>query len=210
VLMPPAGYLRDVRAACTENRVLFIADEIQSGLGRTGATFACEHEGVHPDVYVLGKALGGGIVPVSAVVSSAEILGVLTPGTHGSTFGGNPLACAVGRQVVRMLATGIYQERARVLGERLHERLAALLGHGVVEARGIGLWAGVDIDPQLASGRQVCERLLQHGVLAKDTHGSTIRLAPPIVAEAEEIDWAVEQLAGVLEEIAAERVTQPA
>jgi len=210
VLMPPAGYLRDVRAACTENRVLFIADEIQSGLGRTGATFACEHEGVQPDVYVLGKALGGGIVPVSAVVSSAEILGVLTPGTHGSTFGGNPLACAVGRQVVRMLATGIYQERARVLGERLHERLAALLGHGVDEVRGIGLWAGVDIDTQLATGRQVCERLLQHGVLAKDTHGSTIRLAPPIVAEAEEIDWAVEQLAGVLEEIAAERVTQPA
>ncbi len=209
VVVPPDGYLADLRALCTENRVLLIADEVQSGLGRTGTTFACELAGVQPDVYVLGKALGGGIVPVSAVVSSREILGVLQPGTHGSTFGGNPLACAVGRQVVRMLATGEYQARARVLGARMHERLAALVGHGVLEVRGVGLWAGVDIDPALATGREVCERLLAHGVLAKDTHGSTIRLAPPIVAEPEEIDWAIDQLAGVLEEIAAERVAQP-
>jgi ornithine--oxo-acid transaminase len=209
VVVPPDGYLADLRAMCTENRVLLIADEVQSGLGRTGTTFACELAGVQPDVYVLGKALGGGIVPVSAVVSSREILGVLQPGTHGSTFGGNPLACAVGRQVVRMLATGEYQARARVLGARMHERLAALVGHGILEVRGVGLWAGVDIDPALATGREVCERLLAHGVLAKDTHGSTIRLAPPIVAEPEEIDWAIDQLAGVLEEIAAERVAQP-
>ncbi len=206
VRMPPAGFLPSVREACSRNRVLLVADEVQSGLGRTGSTFACELDGVQPDVYLLGKALGGGIVPVSAVVSSAEILGVLTPGSHGSTFGGNPLACAVGRQVVRMLATGEYQKRARILGERMHDRLQGLLGHGVVEVRGVGLWAGVDIDPQMGTGRAVCERLLAHGVLAKDTHGSTIRLAPPFVAEPEEIDWAVGQLGAVLREMASERV----
>jgi ornithine--oxo-acid transaminase len=205
VHVPAPGYLAEVRAACTENRVLLIADEIQSGLGRTGSTFACELAGVIPDAYLLGKALGGGIVPVSAVVSSQEILGVLTPGTHGSTFGGNPLACAVGRQVVRMLATGEYQERARVLGEQLHDRLSALVGNGIVSVRGIGLWAGVDIDPELGTGREVCERLLEDGVLAKDTHGSTIRLAPPLVATPDEIDWAVDRLAGVVHAMEGER-----
>ena len=210
VHVPPPGYLADVRAACTENRVLLVADEIQSGLGRTGSTFACELAGVVPDVYLLGKALGGGIVPVSAVVSSQEILGVLTPGSHGSTFGGNPLACAVGRQVVRMLATGEYQERARVLGAQMHERLAALVGDGVVSVRGVGLWAGVDVDPTLGTGREVCERLLEHGVLAKDTHGSTIRLAPPLVATPDEIDWAIDQLALVIRTMHEERVGQPA
>jgi ornithine--oxo-acid transaminase len=206
VRVPPPGYLRAVRDACSRERVLLVADEVQSGLGRTGTTFACELEGVQPDVYVLGKALGGGILPVSAVVSSEQILGVLGPGSHGSTFGGNPLACAVGRWVVRALATGEYQERARVLGARLHERLAALVGHGVVEVRGVGLWAGVDVDLRLGTGREVCERLLTRGVLAKDTHGSTIRLAPPFVVEPEEIDWAVELLALVLDELGATTV----
>ena len=210
VHVPPPGYLAEVRAACTENRVLLIADEIQSGLGRTASTFACELAGVQPDVYPLGKALGGGILPVSAVVSSREILGVLTPGTHGSTFGGNPFACAVGRRVVRMLATGEYQARARALGAQLHDRLAALVGSGIVGVRGVGLWAGVDIDPGLGTGRDVCERLLEHGVLAKDTHGSTIRLAPPLVATSDEIDWAVDQLALVLRAMQEERVGQPA
>jgi ornithine--oxo-acid transaminase len=210
VRVPPAGYLARLRQVCTANRVLLVADEVQTGLGRTGATFACEHEGVQPDMYLLGKALGGGIVPVSAVVSSAEVLGVLTAGSHGSTFGGNPLACAVGRQVVRMLSTGQWQAQAQVLGSRLHERLSALVGHGVVEVRGVGAWAGVDIDPELASAREVCERLLPRGVLAKDTHEETIRLAPPLVATLEEIDWLVDQLAAVLQDLTAGRLAQPA
>ncbi|MGH3326945.1 MAG: ornithine--oxo-acid transaminase [Streptomycetales bacterium] len=198
VLVPPRGYLRELREICSERRVLLLADEIQSGLGRTGATFACDHEGVRPDAYLLGKALGGGVLPVSAVVSSREVLGVLHPGEHGSTFGGNPLACAVGRAVVRMLRTGEWQERARKLGEHLHTRLCELVGHGVVDVRSLGLWSGVDIDPALMSGRAVCERLAERGVLVKDTHGSTIRLAPPLVVEPGELDVAVDVLAAVL------------
>ena len=203
IVVPPAEYLPSVREVTTRRNVLFIADEIQSGLGRTGATFACDLVGVVPDLYLLGKALGGGIVPVSAVVGNVDVLGVLQPGEHGSTFGGNPLAAAVGLAVVKMLATGEYQERARALGERLHVGLTALVGHGVVEVRGAGLWAGIDIDPGLAPGREVCEKLLARGVLAKDTHGSTIRLAPPLVVSANDVDWAVEQVAAVLAELRA-------
>ena len=201
ILVPPADYLPAVREITKRHNVLFIADEIQSGLGRTGATFQCDNVGVVPDLYLLGKALGGGIVPVSAVVGNADILGVLRPGEHGSTFGGNPLAAAVGLAVVGLLSTGKYQERARLLGERLHGRLRLLIGAGVVAVRGAGLWAGIDIDPALGTGRQVCELLLERGVLAKDTHGSTIRLAPPIVVEGEELDWAVDQLEAVLAEL---------
>jgi ornithine--oxo-acid transaminase len=172
---------------------------VQSGLGRTGATFACEHEGVKPDMYVLGKALGGGVVPVSAVAASREVLGVLRPGEHGSTFGGNPLACAVGRAVVGLLQSGEYQERARELGSRLHEGLGKLVGQGLTAVRGRGLWAGLDIDPALMTGREACERLAaEHGILAKDTHGSTIRLAPPLVVTPEEVDLAVDAIAAIL------------
>ncbi|MCU1533937.1 MAG: rocD [Glaciihabitans sp.] len=203
ILVPPAEYLPAVREITTRNNVLFIADEIQSGLGRTGATFQCDNVGVVPDLYLLGKALGGGIVPVSAVVGNADILGVLQPGQHGSTFGGNPLAAAVGSAVVELLATGEYQERARMLGDRLLADLRALLGHGVIAVRGAGLWAGIDIDPTLATGRRVCELLMERGVLAKDTHGSTIRFAPPIVVEAADLDWAVDQLEAVLLELGA-------
>jgi ornithine--oxo-acid transaminase len=202
ILMPPADFLPSVRAICTEHNVLMIADEIQSGLGRVGATFACELVGVVPDLYLLGKALGGGIVPVSAVVGDRDVLGVLQPGQHGSTFGGNPLAAAVGLEVVRMLASGEPQERARMLGAYLHDRLESLVGHGVVGVRGAGLWAGIDIDPSIGTGREVCEALMRHGVLAKDTHGSTIRLAPPLVVEQADLDWAVDRLAEVLEELA--------
>jgi ornithine--oxo-acid transaminase len=198
VIVPPPGFLRAVREICTRRGVLLVADEIQSGLGRTGETFGCDLEDVRPDMYLLGKALGGGVVPVSAVVADRDVLGVLHPGEHGSTFGGNPLACAVGRTVVRMLGTGEYQARARTLGARLHERLGELLGRGVTQVRGVGLWAGVDIDPALGTGREVCERLAGRGVLAKDTHGSTIRLAPPLVVAASELDWAVDQLAAAL------------
>jgi ornithine--oxo-acid transaminase len=201
VVVPPPGYLPAARALCDERRILLIADEIQSGLGRTGATFACDLVGVVPDLYLLGKALGGGIVPVSAVVGDREVLGVLAPGEHGSTFGGNPLAAAVGRAVVALLETGEPQERARLLGARLHAGLERLLGRGVVAVRGAGLWAGIDIDPELATGREVCELLMERGILAKDTHGSTIRLAPPIVVDPGDLDWAVEQLERVLEEL---------
>jgi ornithine--oxo-acid transaminase len=198
VIVPPEGYLTGVRSLCTSRGVLFVADEIQSGLGRTGDTFAVQHDGVVPDLYVLGKALGGGVVPVSAVVGRRDVLGVLRPGEHGSTFGGNPLACAVGRAVIALLRTGEYQERARRLGGLLHDRLGALVGHGVLAVRGRGLWAGVDIDPALMTGREASERLMARGVLAKDTHGSTIRLAPPLVVTADEVHWAVDQLSEVV------------
>ena len=192
VVIPPDGYLVEVRRLCTERNVLMIADEIQSGLGRTGRTFACDHEGVVPDVYILGKALGGGILPVSAVVARADVMGVFHPGEHGSTFGGNPLACAVGIEVVRMLATGEPQARATELGVVLRELLDALPSDRVSAVRSRGLWAGVDIVGR--TGRDVCEGLMRRGVLAKDTHGSTIRLAPPIVVERADLEWAIGQL----------------
>ncbi len=205
VAIPPAGYLAGVRELTTRHRVLFVADEIQSGLGRTGRTLACEHEGVVADMYLLGKALGGGIVPVSAVVADADVLGVLRPGQHGSTFGGNPMACAVGRAVVDLLATGEYQERATRLGARMRERLEAMVGHGVVGVRVRGLWAGVDIDPALGTGRDVCEGLARRHVLAKDTHGSTLRLAPPLVITEAQLDHGLDQLEAVLLELSAAR-----
>ncbi len=198
VVIPPEGYLRAVREICTRENVLFIADEIQSGLGRVGATFACDREGVVPDVYLLGKALGGGILPLSAVVADRDVLGVIRPGEHGSTFGGNPLATAVGLRVVEMLASGEFQTRAATLGAHLEKRLAALVGDGVTAVRVAGLWAGVDIDPAAGTGREIAERLLARGVLVKDTHGQTIRIAPPLVIRATELDWAVEQLVHVL------------
>lgn len=201
IVVPPADYLPAVRELTTRHNVLFIADEIQSGLGRTGSTFACDLAGVVPDLYLLGKALGGGIVPVSAVVGNSDILGVLRAGEHGSTFGGNPLAAAVGLAVVELLQTGDMQERARVLGAHLRSRLDELIGHGVTAVRSAGLWAGIDIDPALGTGRVVCERLMEKGVLAKDTHGSTIRLAPPIVVTQDELDWAVDQLKEVLQDL---------
>ncbi|MFH8560593.1 ornithine--oxo-acid transaminase [Streptomyces sp. NPDC017988] len=199
VLVPPAGYLAGVRALTRERGVLFMADEIQSGLGRTGRTFACEHEGVVPDVYLLGKALGGGVVPVSAVVADADVLGVFKPGEHGSTFGGNPLACAVGLEVVDMLSTGEFQQRATELGDHLHAELGLLTGAGkVTEVRGRGLWAGVDIAPSHGTGREVSEKLMERGVLVKDTHGATIRIAPPLVISKEDLDWGLDQLRAVL------------
>ncbi|MET9625576.1 MULTISPECIES: ornithine--oxo-acid transaminase [unclassified Streptomyces] len=199
VLVPPAGYLREVRELTRARNVLFMADEIQSGLGRTGRTFACEHEGVVPDVYILGKALGGGVVPVSAVVADRDVLGVFRPGEHGSTFGGNPLACAVALEVIAMLRSGEYQQRATELGEHLHAELGLLVGGGAVEAvRGRGLWAGVDIAPSLGTGREISEKLMERGVLVKDTHGSTIRIAPPLVITKEDLDWGLEQLRAVL------------
>src|SRR5487761_148958 len=191
VVVPPAGFLAGLRELCTANNVLMIADEIQSGLGRTGHTFACEAEGVVPDAYLLGKALGGGIVPVSAMVSSRAVLGVLQPGQHGSTFGGVPLACAVAREVIALLRPGEYQQRSAVLGASMHARLGELPPSVVSSVTGRGLWAGVTFSG--LSGRAVCERLASLGVLAKETHGSTIRLAPPLVITEEELTWAMDR-----------------
>jgi ornithine--oxo-acid transaminase len=189
VVIPPDGWLREVRAICSERGVLMVADEIQSGLGRAGRTFACDHEGVVPDVYVLGKALGGGIVPLSAVVASDEVLGVLHPGEHGSTFGGNPLACAIGREVVRMVAEGEHQERSARLGERLLRDLRQADLRLVERVRGRGLWLGIDIAEGGPPARELCERLMRRGLLCKDTHETTIRLAPPLTIEEPELEF---------------------
>ncbi|MFB7927633.1 ornithine--oxo-acid transaminase [Streptomyces sp. NPDC056039] len=198
VIIPDDGYLAGVRELTLREGCLFIADEIQSGLGRTGGTLAVEHESVVPDMVLLGKALGGGIVPVSAVVARREVLGVLRPGEHGSTFGGNPLAAAVGTAVVELLETGEFQRRATELGTTLRDGLTELVGKGVVGFRSRGLWAGVDIDPALGTGREVSERLMREGVLVKDTHGSTIRLAPPLTITGEELAGALAALEKVL------------
>ncbi|MEU9597864.1 ornithine--oxo-acid transaminase [Streptomyces sp. NPDC048109] len=198
VLIPDDGYLAGVRELTRRRGCLLVADEIQSGLGRTGHTLAVEHESVVPDVVLLGKALGGGIVPVSAVVGRREVLGVLHPGEHGSTFGGNPLAAAVGTAVVELLETGEFQRRAAELGAVLREGLAALVGKGVVGFRARGLWAGVDVDPVLGTGREVSEWLMREGILVKDTHGSTIRLAPPLTVTADELAGALGTLEKVL------------
>lgn len=188
VIIPPEGYLHGVRRLCNANNVLMIADEIQSGLARTGKTFACDHDNVKPDMYIMGKALGGGVYPVSAVAADRDVLEVITPGTHGSTFGGNPLAAAIGHEVVAMLQTGEFQERGATLGKYLADGLDQFVGNGLDAVRTRGLWAGVDIDPNLASGRDVTETLLSEGVLAKEAHGQTVRLAPPLVATEADLD----------------------
>ncbi|WP_144715135.1 ornithine--oxo-acid transaminase [Curtobacterium pusillum] len=198
VVIPPASYLGEVRAVCDEFGALFVADEIQSGLGRTGHTLAVQRVGVRPDLITLGKALGGGIVPVSAVVGSASVLGVLRPGEHGSTFGGNPLAAAVGSEVVAMLGEGTFQQRALEGEPLLRGLLDDLVGQGVVSHRVAGLWAGIDIDPALGTGKQISQDLADRGVLVKDTHGSTIRFAPPLVVTDDEVRLAVGTLGEVL------------
>ncbi|NWF26665.1 ornithine--oxo-acid transaminase [Streptomyces sp. PKU-EA00015] len=198
VLIPDDGYLTGVRDLTRRANCLFVADEIQSGLGRTGTTLAVDHESVVPDMLLLGKALGGGIVPVSAVVARRDVMSVLRPGEHGSTFGGNPLSAAVGSAVVDLLATGEYQRRAADLGTVLRDGLAALTGRGVVGFRARGLWAGVDVDPAVGTGREISERLLAEGILVKDTHGSTIRIAPPLTITREELEAALASLEKVL------------
>ncbi|MFQ5415115.1 MAG: ornithine--oxo-acid transaminase [Phycisphaerae bacterium] len=198
IIVPPDGYLRRVREVCTERNVLFIADEIQSGLGRTGKTFCCEHDGVQPDVYILGKALGGGIMPVSAVVSSRDILGVFTPGDHGSTFGGNPLSCAVARKVIDILETNHYQQHAADMGAYLFSKLRAIKSDKVKDIRGRGLWVGIEFHASAGKARDFCERLLAEGMLCKDTHEQTMRLAPPLCITKDELDWALARLERVL------------
>ena len=198
VITPPAGYFAEARRIADDAGALLIADEIQSGLARTGSLLALDHEGVRADLYTLGKALGGGILPLSAVVGRRDVLDVLRPGEHGSTFGGNPLACAVGRAVIGLLRTGEFQERSATLGLHLHQRLGELVGNGVTEVRGRGLWAGVDIAPGGLSGRDASEALAKHGVLCKETHGSTLRVAPPLVIERDELDRGIDAIATVV------------
>ena len=198
---PPAGFLAEVRAICDEAGVLMVADEIQSGLARTGRTFACDHEDVVPDIYVLGKALGGGLYPVSAIAANVDVLGVIDPGSHGSTFGGNPLAAAIGREVVDDARRRGSSRRPRP-GSAPSSRTACgrSSGKGLEAIRVRGLWAGLDVEAGGVSGRGLSERLLRRGVLAKDTHGSTLRLAPPLVTTEDEIGMLVEAVEASLAE----------
>lgn len=198
IIVPPAGYLKSVEAACRARNVLLIADEIQTGLCRTGAVFACDHEGVQPDLFTIGKSLGGGILPISAVIGRRDVMAVFTPGTHGSTFGGNPLACAVALEVLSLIADERPHERAAELGAYLLEGLRELKSPRVTAIRGKGLFVGVDIDPSYGPAKGVCHDLLARGVLCKDTRVQTLRLAPPLCIERSELTWAIEQLAAVL------------
>jgi ornithine--oxo-acid transaminase len=196
VIVPPAGYLTEVARICRENRVLLVVDEVQSGLGRTGKLFAHLHdEDVRPDVMILGKALSGGFGPASAVVASSEVLGVFAPGDHGSTFGGNPLACAVARAALAVIVDEQLSERAAALGPRFLSRLRAIDAPVVREVRGRGLWIGVELD---RPARPFCEALKDRGLLCKEARERVIRLSPPLVITAEQIDWAAEQIADVL------------
>ena len=201
IIVPPAGFLAGLRRLCDAHSVLLILDEVQSGLGRTGAWFAHQHEGIRPDGLVLGKALGGGVLPVSAFVATRELMDVFTPGSHGSTFGGNALAAAVGLEALHVIRDEGLAERSAVLGAHMIERLRALQQPALKEVRGRGLWAGAEIDPDFASARVVCERLLAHGVLSKETHHTVIRLAPPLVIARDDLDWALDRFTEVLDEI---------
>ena len=201
IIVPPAGFLAGLRRLCDAHGVLLILDEVQSGLGRTGAWFAHQHEGILPDGLVLGKALGGGVLPVSAFVARRELMDVFTPGSHGSTFGGNALAAAVGLEALHVIRDEGLAERSAVLGAHMIERLRALQQPALKEVRGRGLWAGAEIDPDFASARVVCERLLAHGVLSKETHHTVIRLAPPLVIARDDLDWALDRFTEVLDEI---------
>ena len=198
VLVPTPGYFPAVRELCTKHGITLILDEIQTGLGRTGKLLAEEHEGIEADVTLIGKALSGGFYPVSAVLSNSEVLGVLKPGQHGSTFGGNPLACAIARAALRALTEeGMIENSAR-MGDRFQKGLTDIRSNIIKEVRGRGLMLAVELVPEAGGARKYCEALKQLGILAKDTHGDTIRIAPPLVITAEQVDWAVEQFAKVL------------
>ena len=195
VVIPPDGFLTGLRELCRTYNILMIADEVQSGFGRTGTMFACDHEGVVPDMYILGKALGGGIMPLSAVVADWDIMSVLTPGSHGSTFGGNPLACAVGLAVIDLVRDGSLFARAASLEATLRDGLRPLMGFGIDAMRVRGLWAGIDLAEEIGTGRRMAEELITRGVLSKDTHGQTLRLSPPLTVTVDELSWGLERIA---------------
>ena len=194
VIIPPAGYFTRIRELCTANNVTLILDEIQTGLGRTGKLLAEEHEGIEADVTLIGKALSGGFYPVSAVLSNSEVLGVLKPGQHGSTFGGNPLACAVARTALKVLTEEGMIENAAAMGDYFLEGLRSMRSNIVRDVRGRGLMMAVELEPEAGGARQYCHALKERGLLAKDTHDHTIRLAPPLIISREQVDWAVSQI----------------
>jgi ornithine--oxo-acid transaminase len=198
--VPPADYLPRCRALCTEHDVLLIADEIQTGLGRTGRLLACEHEGVRPDVLILGKALGGGMMPVSAVLASRAVLGVFAPGDHGSTFGGNPLACAVASKALEVLVRERLPERAAEMGEAFMERLRSIDAPIIEEVRGRGLLIGIELKPEAGGAKPYCKKLAKQGLLCKETSDNVIRIAPPLIIEQGDLDWAFERIEAVLKE----------
>ncbi len=198
VVIPPDGYLRRARALCTAHDVLLILDEIQTGLGRTGRLLAEEHEGVEADLTLIGKALSGGFYPVSAVLSHEAAMGVLRPGEHGSTFGGNPLACAVSRMALRVLVEEGMIQNSAVQGLRLRDGLVRISNDAIREVRGRGLMIAIELDPAVGGARPVCERLRAAGLLCKETHTDTIRIAPPLVIDADTVDWAIDRFAAVL------------
>lgn len=199
VVVPPDGYLREAKSLCEKYGALFIADEIQTGFGRTGKRFGCDHEGVKPDLLAVGKALGGGIYPVSAVMGRADVLGLFRPGEHGSTFGGNPLACAIAREALRVLVEEQLAERSAALGAWLIEALRTVKSRHVREVRGRGLFVGVELYPEAGGARRFCEALMERGVLCKETHENVIRFAPPLVITQDQLEWAFEQVREVLE-----------
>jgi ornithine--oxo-acid transaminase len=210
VIVPPAGWLAGLRRVCDAHNVLMILDEVQSGLGRTGAWFAFEHEDARPDGLVLGKALGGGVLPVSAFVAVREVMDVFTPGSHGSTFGGNPLAAAVGLEALRVLRDEGLVERSRVLGAHMIARLRAIDSPVLTDVRGRGLWAAAEIDPRFSTGREACERLMAKGVLSKETHGAVVRFAPPLVITREALDAALDRFEDVVGELEHGQSRRPA
>lgn len=201
IVVPPEGYLHAAAELCRKHNVLLIADEIQTGLGRTGKMLACEHEGVHPDGLILGKALGGGIFPVSMFLGRKDVMGVFQPGDHGSTFGGNPLGAAIGLEALNILVDERLSERSAEMGDYLITGLHKIDSPLVREIRGRGLFVGVEIDPSLGTARAVCEALMQRGLLSKETHETVVRLAPPLVIDKQEIDWALQQIREVLAEM---------
>ena len=201
IVIPPAGYLKAAEQVCRKHNVLLLVDEIQTGLGRTGKMLACEHEGVQPDGLMLGKALGGGILPVSMFLARREVMQVFSPGDHGSTFGGNPLAAAVGLEALNILVEERLAERSAELGEYLLAELAAIKSPLIKDLRGRGLFIGIEIDAGLAKAREVCEALMRRGILSKETHGTVVRLAPPLIISKTQIDRAVGQIRAVLQEI---------
>ena len=192
--VPPAGYLKACRDLCTRHNILLMADEIQTGLGRTGKLFACDHEGVKPDIYILGKALGGGVYPVSAITGAANVLGLFRAGEHGSTFGGNPLAAAIGREAMRVLIDEHLVERSAAMGAYFMDGLRRIDSPHVKEVRGRGLLIGVELKKKAGGARRFCEDLMYDGLLCKETHEDVIRFAPPLVITKEEIDWALERI----------------
>jgi ornithine--oxo-acid transaminase len=198
VIVPPRGFLSRLREICDRHNILLMADEIQTGLGRTGALLACNHEGVRPDVTILGKALGGGVYPVSAVLADAEVMDLFAPGEHGSTFGGNPLAAAVGRESVRVILEEGLVQNAATQGEYFIERLSEIPSRHVREVRGRGLLIGVELHPHAGGARRFCEALMREGVLAKETHENVIRFAPPLIIDRPTVEWALERIARVL------------